>query len=70
MQMYVFIMVFPARRKGAWVRKGTPWEDPGSDSEDPALMVTPRSSASLSGVGRYRDFLRCLPVHLAKRILG
>ncbi|XP_056433653.1 F-box and WD repeat domain containing protein 10B [Gadus chalcogrammus] len=60
----------PARRKGAWVRKGTPWEDPGSDGEDPALMVTPRSSAALSGVGRYRDFLRCLPVHLAKRILG
>ncbi|KAM4623589.1 F-box/WD repeat-containing protein 10-like [Polymixia lowei] len=41
-----------------------------SDSEDPALMVVPRSSASMSGVSRYRDFIRSLPVHLAKRILG
>ena len=67
-------MVLPDMRKGPWIRKGTPCEDPcedpGSDGEDPALRVTPGSSASLSGVGRHRDFLRCLPVHLAKRILG
>ncbi|XP_035657132.1 F-box and WD repeat domain containing protein 10B isoform X2 [Oncorhynchus keta] len=48
-------------------------EDSDTDStcsDDPALMVVPRSSTSLSGVRRYRDFIRGLPVHLAKRILG
>ncbi|KAG7227685.1 hypothetical protein INR49_029446, partial [Caranx melampygus] len=40
------------------------------DSEDPALMVVPGSSKSLSGVSRYRDFIGCLPVNLSKRILG
>ncbi|XP_036401463.1 CMT1A duplicated region transcript 1 protein [Megalops cyprinoides] len=39
-------------------------------SEDPALTVVPGSSKSLSGVSRHRDFIRRLPVHLAKRILG
>uniref|UniRef100_A0A8C9SBD8 F-box and WD repeat domain containing 10 n=1 Tax=Scleropages formosus TaxID=113540 RepID=A0A8C9SBD8_SCLFO len=38
--------------------------------EDLALMVTPRSSKALSGVSRCKDFIRGLPVHLAKRILG
>ncbi|XP_022047052.2 F-box/WD repeat-containing protein 10 isoform X1 [Acanthochromis polyacanthus] len=40
------------------------------DSEDPALMVVPGSSKSVSGVSLYRDFIGCLPVHLSKRILG
>ncbi|XP_062298242.1 F-box and WD repeat domain containing protein 10B [Scomber scombrus] len=40
------------------------------DSEDPALMVVPGSSKSVSGVSRYRDFIGCLPVDLSKRILG
>ncbi|XP_028823223.1 CMT1A duplicated region transcript 1 protein-like isoform X2 [Denticeps clupeoides] len=40
------------------------------DLVDPALTVVARSSRSLSGVGLYRDFIRALPVHLAKRILG
>ncbi|XP_069016322.1 F-box and WD repeat domain containing protein 10B [Embiotoca jacksoni] len=40
------------------------------DSEDPALMVVPGSSKSLSGVSLYRNFLSCLPVHLSKKILG
>uniref|UniRef100_A0A4W6E0F6 F-box and WD repeat domain containing 10 n=1 Tax=Lates calcarifer TaxID=8187 RepID=A0A4W6E0F6_LATCA len=40
------------------------------DSDDPALMVVPGSSKSVSGVSRYRDFIGCLPVHLSKRILG
>ncbi|XP_028264592.1 CMT1A duplicated region transcript 1 protein [Parambassis ranga] len=40
------------------------------DSEDPALMVVPGASKSLSGVSRYKDFIGCLPVDLAKRILG
>ncbi|KAL2078689.1 hypothetical protein ACEWY4_026374 [Coilia grayii] len=39
-------------------------------SDDPALTVMPESSHSLSGVGRHRDFIRQLPVHIAKRILG
>ncbi|XP_061086546.1 F-box and WD repeat domain containing protein 10B [Conger conger] len=38
--------------------------------EDPALTVVPGTSRSLSGVRRHRDFIRGLPVHLAKRILG
>ncbi|XP_033975548.1 F-box/WD repeat-containing protein 10 [Trematomus bernacchii] len=40
------------------------------DSEDPALMVVPGSAKSASGVSRYRDFIRGLPVDLSKRILG
>lgn len=44
----------------------TDWDD----VEDPALMVVPRSSKSMSGVSQYRDFIRALPVGLAKRILG
>ncbi|XP_031171561.1 F-box/WD repeat-containing protein 10 [Sander lucioperca] len=38
--------------------------------EDPALMVVPGSSKSVSGVSRYLDFIGCLPVDLSKRILG
>ncbi|KAF3853853.1 hypothetical protein F7725_014541 [Dissostichus mawsoni] len=41
-----------------------------NDSEDPALMVVPGSAKSASGVSRYRDFIRGLPVDLSKRILG
>ncbi|KAK2876194.1 hypothetical protein Q8A67_020290 [Cirrhinus molitorella] len=41
-----------------------------SDDPDPALTVVPRSSKSLSGVSRHRDFIRSLPVDIAKRILG
>ncbi|XP_029384219.1 CMT1A duplicated region transcript 1 protein [Echeneis naucrates] len=40
------------------------------DSDDPALMVVPGSSKSVSGVSLYRDFIGCLPVNLSKRILG
>uniref|UniRef100_A0A3B4UGY0 F-box and WD repeat domain containing 10 n=1 Tax=Seriola dumerili TaxID=41447 RepID=A0A3B4UGY0_SERDU len=45
-------------------------QDTDEDSEDPALMVVPGSSKSVSGVSRYRDFIGCLPVDLSKRILG
>ncbi|XP_028422735.1 F-box/WD repeat-containing protein 10 [Perca flavescens] len=38
--------------------------------DDPALMVVPGSSKSVSGVSRYLDFIGCLPVDLSKRILG
>ncbi|XP_068118419.1 F-box and WD repeat domain containing protein 10B-like [Hyperolius riggenbachi] len=38
--------------------------------DDPALMVVPTSFQSTSGVMKYRDFIRCLPVHLSKKILG
>ncbi|XP_034564715.1 CMT1A duplicated region transcript 1 protein [Notolabrus celidotus] len=44
--------------------------DADEDSEDPALMVVPGSFRSVSGVSRYRDFIGCLHVDLAKRILG
>ncbi|XP_044035328.1 F-box/WD repeat-containing protein 10 [Siniperca chuatsi] len=45
-------------------------QDNDEDSDDPALMVVPGSSKSVSGVSRYRDFIGCLPVDLSKRILG
>ena len=40
------------------------------DSENPALVVVPGSSTSMSGVSQYLDFISCLPGHLSKRILG
>ncbi|XP_075071339.1 F-box and WD repeat domain containing protein 10B [Mixophyes fleayi] len=46
-------------------------EEPyNSTHNDPALMVVPTSFQSTSGVRRYKDFIRCLPVHLSKKILG
>ncbi|KAM4032430.1 F-box and WD repeat domain containing protein 10B-like [Anomaloglossus baeobatrachus] len=38
--------------------------------DDPNLMVVPTSFQSTSGVRKYKDFIRCLPVHLSKKILG
>ncbi|XP_064423698.1 F-box and WD repeat domain containing protein 10B isoform X2 [Latimeria chalumnae] len=38
--------------------------------DEPALMIVPTSFQSTSGVSRYKDFIRCLPVYLAKYILG
>lgn len=38
--------------------------------DDPSLMVVPTSFQSTSGVRKYKDFIRCLPVHLSKKILG
>ncbi|XP_066518720.1 F-box and WD repeat domain containing protein 10B [Hoplias malabaricus] len=48
------------------------YNDTHSDtrSEDPALMVVPRASSSMSGVSLHRDFIRRLPVYIGKRILG
>ncbi|XP_046584834.1 LOW QUALITY PROTEIN: CMT1A duplicated region transcript 1 protein-like [Haliotis rubra] len=39
-------------------------------SIDPACMVVSTSSKAYSGVSRYRDFIRLLPVHLSKYILS
>ncbi|KAK7919251.1 hypothetical protein WMY93_010535 [Mugilogobius chulae] len=39
-------------------------------SEEPAIMVVPGSSKSYSGISRFKDFISCLPVNLAKKILG
>ncbi|KTG34530.1 hypothetical protein cypCar_00003390 [Cyprinus carpio] len=50
--------------------KGQDSDSDCSDDPDPALTVVPRSSKSLSGVSRHRDFVRSLPVDIAKRILG
>uniref|UniRef100_A0A3Q4BYG8 Uncharacterized protein n=1 Tax=Mola mola TaxID=94237 RepID=A0A3Q4BYG8_MOLML len=47
-----------------------PLGDSDDDTEDPALMLVPGSSKSLSGVSQYRDLIGCLPVDLSKRILG
>ncbi|XP_018409135.1 PREDICTED: CMT1A duplicated region transcript 1 protein [Nanorana parkeri] len=41
-----------------------------STQDDPSLMVVPTSFQSTSGVRKYKDFIRCLPVHLSKKILG
>ncbi|CAM4651555.1 F-box and WD repeat domain containing protein 10B [Caretta caretta] len=39
-------------------------------SIDPALAVVPASFQSASSVNKYKDFIRCLPTHLSKYILG
>lgn len=50
-------------------------DDSGTDSDselssvDPACMVISTSSKAFSGVARHKDFIRSLPVHLAKCIL-
>ncbi|XP_069510657.1 F-box and WD repeat domain containing protein 10B [Ambystoma mexicanum] len=44
--------------------------DSGPSLDDPALMLVPTSFQSLSGVSKHKDFIRGLPVHLSKRILG
>ena len=41
-----------------------------SGSLDPACLVVPSSVKAYSGVVRHRDFVRCLPVHLSKSVLG
>lgn len=51
-------------------RKGRDSDSDNSDDPDPALTVVPRSSKSLSGVSRHKDFIRRLPVDIAKIILG
>ena len=51
-------------------------DDSGEDDEselssvDPTCMVIPASTKAYSGVARHRDFIRSLPIHLSKYILG
>ncbi|XP_013384756.1 CMT1A duplicated region transcript 1 protein [Lingula anatina] len=47
-------------------------EDDNSDisSIDPTCMVIPTSAKAHSGVARYKDIIRCIPVHLSKNILS
>ena len=53
-------------------------EDEGFDDDnfsdlsslDPTCMVIPNSTKAHSGVARYKDFIRRLPVHLSKLVLG
>ncbi|XP_059139668.1 F-box and WD repeat domain containing protein 10B-like [Physella acuta] len=40
------------------------------NSVDPLLLVIPTSAKAYSGVSQHKDFIRCLPVHLAKMILS
>lgn len=44
----------------------------GEDNDNFISSLTPNESfmPDYSGFERYKDFLRCLPVHLSKRILG
>ena len=37
---------------------------------DPTCIVISTSTKAHAGVARYKDFIRCLPVHLSKMILG
>ncbi|KAH9503984.1 F-box/WD repeat-containing protein 10 [Bulinus truncatus] len=37
---------------------------------DPLILVIPTSAKAYSGVSAYKDFIRCLPVHIAKMILS
>ncbi|GFO23350.1 F-box/WD repeat-containing protein 10 [Plakobranchus ocellatus] len=37
---------------------------------DPMILVIPTSAKAYAGVQKYKDFIRCLPVHLAKLILS
>jgi F-box/WD-40 domain protein 10 len=39
-------------------------------SVDPTCMIIPTSAKAYSGVARHMDFIRHLPVHLSKYILG
>ncbi len=39
-------------------------------SMDPTCLVIPTSTKAHAGVARYKDFIRMLPVHLSKMILG
>ncbi|XP_019398285.1 PREDICTED: CMT1A duplicated region transcript 1 protein [Crocodylus porosus] len=41
-----------------------------ASSINPALTLIPASLQSASGVNKYKDFIRCLPIHLSKYILG
>ncbi|XP_013084190.2 F-box and WD repeat domain containing protein 10B-like isoform X2 [Biomphalaria glabrata] len=37
---------------------------------DPLILIIPTSAKAYSGVSAHRDFIRCLPVHIAKVILS
>ncbi|XP_069785657.1 F-box and WD repeat domain containing protein 10B isoform X2 [Narcine bancroftii] len=45
-------------------------QDAPANIESPAPIIVTSSSQATSGVSHYKDFIRCLPVHLAKYILG
>ncbi|KAM4526365.1 F-box and WD repeat domain containing protein 10B [Fundulus diaphanus] len=65
--------VLLVRQKRGFMQFNVTNRDPrqqNEEPEDPAFMVVPGSSKSISGVSKYRDFIRCLPVNLSKMILG
>ncbi|XP_059804715.1 F-box and WD repeat domain containing protein 10B isoform X2 [Hypanus sabinus] len=45
-------------------------QDVSTETESSIPLVITSSFQATSGVSNYKDFLRCLPVHLAKYILG
>uniref|UniRef100_A0A4W3JTB3 Uncharacterized protein n=1 Tax=Callorhinchus milii TaxID=7868 RepID=A0A4W3JTB3_CALMI len=54
----------------SWKKEMKFCDDPSQNSENPALMIVATSFKSTSGVSKNKDFIRCLPVHLSKYILG
>ncbi|XP_030063946.1 CMT1A duplicated region transcript 1 protein [Microcaecilia unicolor] len=67
-----------SRSKNLWVQaikryldeKKEPVDDYPDPPDEPALMLVPTSYQSSSGLSQFKDFIRCLPVHLSKYILG
>nr|XP_055031631.1 F-box and WD repeat domain containing protein 10B [Misgurnus anguillicaudatus] len=57
------------RRMGIWNPRRKDRDSGLDGSDDPAFTIFPRSSKSRSGVCRHRDFIRRLPVYIAKKIL-
>ena len=44
--------------------------EPMEFAPDPSCLVVPLSAKAHSGVSKYKDFIRNLPIHIAKMILG
>lgn len=49
---------------------GDDLEDDENLRTDPSVFVLAMPSIAHSGIAKYKDFIRCLPVHLSKFILG
>lgn len=73
----IHVLIVQQRQRGDSQKETFGAEEMGHSEEtdynaqdDPSLMVVPTSFQSTSGVRKYKDFIRCLPVHLSKKILG
>ncbi|XP_043924738.1 CMT1A duplicated region transcript 1 protein-like [Protopterus annectens] len=61
---------FPDGEKHCKVQRLDKSDASSISADDPALFTVPTGSQSTSGISKYKDFIRCLPVHLSKYILG